>query len=71
MDDDLELFRASWIAEVNENQMSLRSNVHEQSSQNDAVNAYINASTHEREGNYHAAMTEYRRGRTLYLLHCS
>jgi hypothetical protein len=74
MDDDLQRFRAAWIAEVNETQNILSSvtnhdnedaehaNDPSHDSQEEAVDAYINASNHERMGNFHAAMTEYRRG---------
>jgi hypothetical protein len=75
MEDDLQRFRAAWIAEVNEPQNILSSvtdhdnedtNEHasekSKDSKAEAVEAYINASNYERMENFHAAMTEYRRG---------
>ena len=68
MDDDLQRFREAWIAEVNQVQLLSSDNGEgPQSEQSEAVNAYIAASNHERCGNFHAAMTEYRRGIKILL----
>ena len=66
MEDDLASFREAWRAEVNENQMSIRPlTVPPDSTQESALSAYIAASIHERDGRFHAAILEYRRGKAL------
>jgi hypothetical protein len=72
MEDDLQRFRDAWIAQVSDHapseqpEQSEQSEQPEQPEQSEAVSAYIAASNHERCGNFHAAMTEYRRAERLY-----